>query len=564
MLVQRARSTNASPLTLALALLGVTAAIGLITEAALLVRYGFEPLWIVELFPAIAALYFGVGLIAWWRRPANRIGPLLIVGGLAMAVGGLANIKAPLTVALGTAFATLILAVVIHLLHAFPSGRVPDRLGRANVIAAYVLTLIVYAPQYLFAPGPDEAVSILRIRPDEGIWEAARFIGRWSFVAITAITAAVMLRRVLAAPARQRPGLSLVYLSGTLAALGPMLAVTVFHLLDLTPLQIVTTQLAFLALVPPIFGISMLTGEFARVGGVEPLVAAAGRDASTHEALEQALTAALGDPSARLLLGADPVPVATRPAGRGAVEVRGGDRVVATIEYDAIHFPEPESVRSIASLVGIILERDALAADLRAHEQELLRSRERVVAAGDVERRRVARDLHDGLQGKLVLLAMHARAHPEGAALGREIEAAIDELRSLIAGVMPPVLLERGLATAITELTDRSPVPIATTIDLGDAPLPPVVETTAYFVVAEALTNALKHADPSHIDISLLRHGDALQLEVRDDGRGGATLGDGFGLASVGDRVAALGGQVEIQSPAGGGTRVLAEVPCGS
>jgi signal transduction histidine kinase len=543
-------------------LLGITAGLSLVVQAALLVRYGFDPLWVVELFPAIAALYFAVGLIAWWRRPDNRIGPLLIVGGLAMAVAGLANIAAPLPIALGTAFATLILAVVVHLLHAFPSGRVPDRLGRATVVAGYVLTLVIYAPQYLFFPGPPDQTTILQIQPDEAIWNASRFAGRWGLVLIASVTAAVMLRRVLAAPSRQRPGLAIVYLIGILAALGPMLAVTLLKVLGFDPLQIVTTQLTFLALVPPVVGIAMLSGEFGRVGGVEPLVAAAGEEASTPEALERALASALGDRSVRLSL--EPRPASLAP-DRGTIEVRRGDRVAATIEYDAIQFPDGRAVSSAASLVGVILERDQLAAELREHEAELLRSRERVVEASDAERRRVARDLHDGLQAKLVLLALHAQRASDDPTLVQEVHAAIDDLRALIAGVMPPVLLERGLPTAISELSARSPVPVDLDLRLDGAQLAPAVETTAYFVVAEAMTNALKHADPTRLTIALARTNGAVRLAVGDDGRGGANSdGLGQGLTNLQDRIAALGGSLRVDSPSGAGTTVIAELPCAS
>lgn len=559
MLVQRASPPQVSPLTLALLLLGLTFAVILVVQAALLARYGFEPLWLVEFFPGIAALYVIAGLVAWWRRPANRIGPLLLLGGLAVAVGGLANIEAPLPIALGTVFATAILGIVIHLLHAFPSGRVPDRFGRATVVAAYVVTLVVSAPQYLFHP---EIETIVRIAPNEQVFEAARLVGRWSYVGVTVLTIVTLLRRLRAAPARQRPGLAVVYASGIIAALGPMLAVTLFKAMGLDPLQIVTVQLAFLALVPPILGIAMLTGEFRRVGGVESLVGIADTEASSPEVLERALASALGDPTVRLTLDdghAEPGPT------RGRVEVRRGDHVAASIDYDAIHLPDPSAVSSAAALVGVILERDQLAEALRLHQAELLRSRERVVAASDVERRRIARDLHDGLQGKLILLAMHARGLDPSGGLVREIDATIDDLRALIGGVMPPVLLERGLHTALSELADRAPMPV----DLDLSPeaatsLAPAVETTVYFVAAEALTNALKHAEPTRLGISLGRTDDVIRLEVRDDGRGGARLGSGSGLIGLQDRVAALGGELLVDSPAGAGTRVIAGVPCGS
>lgn len=532
-------------------------------EAALLTTNGGEPTWIVVLFPAIAGLYLIIGIIAWWRRPVNPFGVLLICGGASMAIGGLANVNEPSFVAVGTVFAVLILGIVVHLLHAFPSGRVQDRVGRLTVAAGYLVTLLVYAPQYLFRPG-ESMQNVVRITASQEAYDLARVVGKLSISLVMLVTALVLARRVREAPPRQRPGLAFVYVSGILAVLAlPFAANVLPALLGFDALEVAVTQLTLLALVPPIFGVAMLTGEFGRVRGVETLVEAASAPSASRADLEHALASALGDPSVRLVLGHDAPPPASPT--RGTVEVRRDGGVAATIEYDAIHLPDPQSVRPAAALIGVILEREQLAAALRLHQAELERSRERVVAASDVERRRIARDLHDGLQAKLVLLAIHARGVDASGELGREIDAMIDDLRALIGGVMPPVLLERGLATAISELADRAPVPVTLDLQLGDEPtLAPAVETTTYFVAAEALANALKHAAPTRLTISLRRTDGRVRLEVQDDGRGGARIGRGAGLDSLQDRVAALGGEMQVLSADGAGTRVIAEVPCGS
>jgi signal transduction histidine kinase len=154
----------------------------------------------------------------------------------------------------------------------------------------------------------------------------------------------------------------------------------------------------------------------------------------------------------------------------------------------------------------------------------------------------------------------------DGAAeLHARLDEAIVELRQLVHGVMPALLIERGLYAAIEELADH--MPIRTTVELGDADgrIPTAVESAGYFIVAEALANAAKHSGADRLSVRLARPDDHLEIEIGDDGRGGATPGDdGAGLRSIADRVDVLGGQLRIESPVGGGTRLTARIPCGS
>ncbi|HST42134.1 MAG TPA: ATP-binding protein [Conexibacter sp.] len=210
--------------------------------------------------------------------------------------------------------------------------------------------------------------------------------------------------------------------------------------------------------------------------------------------------------------------------------------------------------------------------DSRSHRSqlsELRASRARLVEAGDAERRRIARDLHDGLQSRLVLLAVQAGIAPLPEArteLRLGIETAIDELRALVHGVMPAELTERGLPAAVEALADRMPIAVDLDLDKLGRRLPPAVESTGYFVVSEGLLNAVKHARAGALAVGLaqLPH-DRLRIEVRDDGIGGVG-GDavGHGLRSIADRVEALGGTLRIDSATGAGTRVVVELPCAS
>jgi signal transduction histidine kinase len=210
----------------------------------------------------------------------------------------------------------------------------------------------------------------------------------------------------------------------------------------------------------------------------------------------------------------------------------------------------------------------------RAHRiEELETTRAGAIDVQESELRRIERDLHDGAQARLVALGMSLgmaeeklRTDPEGAlALLAEARSdareALEELRDLARGIRPPILTDRGLGPAIDALVARSPVPVTVSVDLPARP-PDAVETAAYFVVAEGLANAIKHAGAREIAIRVSRSNGLLVAEVADDGRGGADPA-GSGLTGLAQRVRALDGSLRVASPAGGPTTVRAELPCG-
>jgi signal transduction histidine kinase len=221
-------------------------------------------------------------------------------------------------------------------------------------------------------------------------------------------------------------------------------------------------------------------------------------------------------------------------------------------------------INSFAELVTAAL------ANVDAREQ-LAASRARIVEAADAARRRIERDLHDGAQQRLVSLALHLRllesrlepdsaASRELAAARAELDAALGELRELARGIHPSVLTDRGLEAALGALAGRSTVPVELHLD-SCRQLPLSVQTTAYFVVAEAVTNASKHADSDQIDVRVAVGGGRATVEVTDDGSGGVDPARGSGLSGLADRVSALGGTLEIDSPVGAGTTIRAQMP---
>ena len=209
---------------------------------------------------------------------------------------------------------------------------------------------------------------------------------------------------------------------------------------------------------------------------------------------------------------------------------------------------------------------------LRARVDDLRDARQRIIAAADEERRRIERDLHDGAQQRLVALALtlglaesQVEKDPEKAArliseAREEAQLAIKDLRDLAHGIHPALLSERGLRAALEALATRSPVPVELT-GAPAAPIDPAVETAAYFVTAEALTNVAKYARASEASVCLSVDQNRLRVEVRDNGCGGADLATGTGLRGLRDRVDALDGRFELDSPPGVGTTVTVEIP---
>ena len=251
----------------------------------------------------------------------------------------------------------------------------------------------------------------------------------------------------------------------------------------------------------------------------------------------------------------------------GAPIVVAGRLWGAVIAADARPYHLPANAEARLSAFAQLIT-DALA-NTDAREQ-LAASRARILKAGDEERRRLGRDLHDGAQQRLVSvvislqLAQKRWADQERASTLvddalEHAQAAIDDLRELAAGIHPSVLTDRGLHAALESLADRSPVPVDLDAELDDR-FPMSVETTAYFVVAEALTNIGKYARASRASIGVRVLGDQLEIEVLDDGVGGADASGGTGLRGLADRVAALQGALHVSSPPGRGTRIHARI----
>jgi signal transduction histidine kinase len=551
-----------NPFADAALIIGIGAVCAAAVEVALLLDQKPPAPWVAALIPAVALIYVAIGIGAWVRRPSSRLAFLIVAGGGAWFLAGLVNVDVPPLTAVGLVTQTLPLAVIVHLLVGFPTGRLRDRNERLVVASGYFVCLALQTPLYLFAPGGPLSVADRPELADAG-FDLQRVAG--SLVVLA--TAALMIGRMRAASREQRRVLAPLTVYGIFALLFvPVSQAIADSLFDGGGLTLPAIQLGVLALVPVAFVVAASRGGFERSGDLAELGAWLGAGDDGRPALRNALAATLGDPSLQLLYGlpgggalVDDRGMETRgpdPNGRRAViDVELAGATIGAIVYDPVVLDRPEEVREAGRVIALALDRQRLTVELRA-------SRARIAAAADDERRRIARDLHDGLQSRLVILAVQAGSGSEPDALRIGIESAIDELRELVDGVMPAQLTERGLPAAVTSLADRLPIPIAIEVAGLEARLEPEVETAAYFVVSEAIVNAVKHADPESLEVMLDRADGRLRIEITDDGAGGARPGGG--IRGMTDRVEALGGGISFDSVRGRGTRVEAVIPCAS
>jgi len=261
-----------------------------------------------------------------------------------------------------------------------------------------------------------------------------------------------------------------------------------------------------------------------------------------------------------------PVELPQPGSGRAWTAVDRDGRRLAAIIHDASLDTTPELVMAAAAAASLAIDNERLKADLQARVEELRLSRLRIIEAGDAARRRIERDLHDGAQQQLVSLALDLRMlkarlkDPQIDELSARLATALAELRELARGIHPAILTDRGLAPAIQSLADRGVVPIETDVELEERLAAPI-EAAAYFLVAEALTNVARYAEASSARVSVRRAGDELIVEVADDGVGGVDPSAGSGIRGLQDRVAAVGGTLDIDSPPGHGTRLRATLP---
>jgi signal transduction histidine kinase len=523
--------------------------------------------------------FAAAGLVAWWRRPANRTGALMTAAAFAWLATALTTADDDLLYTVGLALDALFPVLVGHLLLAFPSGRLETRAARLVIGCGYLCSTVLQAPSLLFEQhDPGEPRNLLVVREDQALSDLLDVVQYVAVVGVIGASFTLLWRRWRAATRPQRRALAPVCWTGG-AAFTLVIVAGGAESAGAPSDALRWLALASLSAVPFGFLGGLLRSRLAQGDRIGQLVAALGQTPGP-DTVRAALADALGDPSVALaywlpeparFVDADGRPVALPDGGWTEVELQG--RRIAAIRHDPTLADEPQLVRAAGAAVALALENQRLAAELRARIEELRASRARIVSAGDTERRRLERNLHDGAQARMVGLAAklglarrRADGDPELAGLLEEsrveLMASLDELRAVARGLHPAVLTDRGLDAAVRGLAFRAPLPVELAGTVPDG-LPPPVATALYYVVAEALTNVAKYANASGATVSVRREGDVAVAEIADDGIGGADAARGSGLQGLGDRVAALDGRLELDSPPGGGTRVRVRIPCG-
>jgi len=536
--------------------------------------------------------FLAAGLIAWLRRPGNRLGPLMVATCFALLARQFRFSHDPLAFTVFFLFGELAWPLVGHVALAYPFGRVTDRLEKAFLAVVYVVALafplavlLTYdgtARLRFLDPLPHE--SLLLVSGNAGLADALQDIyGVVGYGVLAAAFVLLVVRKLVRATPRARRVLLPLLLAAVAAALWAVLNGILTFAETPPPIMddLFWWQVISLTALPVALLVGLLRARLARAHVGELVVHL---EQSSPEELRDELARALEDPTLEIAFWLPERGAFVDSEGRTFdVPEDGPKRAVTRLDQEGeplavlVHDPtlrdEPELVEGVAAAARLALQNARLHAEVSAQLAKVKESRARIVAAADEERRRIERDIHDGAQQRLVALALELRsaqrrlgeeADPELDKLlesaADELQVAVDELRELAHGIHPGVLVQGGLAAALESLASKSPVPV--TVDAIQERLPPEVEGTAYFVASEALTNVVKHADATKASIRAARANGTLVIEVEDDGVGGAAARDGSGLSGLADRVEAQGGRLRIESTAGSGTRIVGEIPC--
>ncbi len=550
----------------------------------------------------IVGVPIAVGIYAWHRRSDERFGVLLAAAGGALFLTTLAETGDELLYTVGRTAGWLVEVLLVYLILSFPTGRLTGRTDRLLVAAMGAVVLTMFVPRLALAehfdvPSPYTsctdgcpANAFFALGHEPAFVDAVmRPLGT---VLIFAVMAAVVLRlwqRLRdATPVARRMSTPVLAIG---AARAGLLSVGIIAWEIDPTLWAVEGAAWTLALAVPAIALAFLLGMLRwRLFAGRALEGLAEwvRAVPDVVTLRRAFADAFGDPTIQIALPAAGTPDGwVDPAGRRLVlpepgsgrsisEVRDGGRIVAVVVYDEALRADPELLAAGMAMAGVVFENQRLASEAQLATRELERSRRRIAAGAEQDRRRIERDLHDGAQQRLVALRIElelaadlVRSDPgRGASRVRELELEVDEaleeLRSLAHGVYPPLLADQGVVEALRAAARHSPIRVEVEAhEVGR--YPPEVESAVYFCVLEALQNALKHAAGAR-RVAVRLDGRAraeLRLSVRDDGAGAqaGAIGPGVGITNMRDRLAAVGGDLEVSSTPGVGTTVRGRVP---
>ncbi len=491
---------------------------------------------------------------------------------------------------IGSLGEVLIWALLIHLLLSFPAGRLEGGVDRLIVAVGYFNATVVQVARFVLtdpakagcAECPANPLLITHSQASAAISAAQVDVSIALFGGVVAI---LYLRWRDSAPSQRRAFAPVLAVGSlTLALLLTELIVEQADLSSTIADRMTLAIFASLACLPFAFLVGLLRAHFSHADAISSVVARLGGDGG-RGALRDGLAEALGDPTLELAYWVPdqdayvdakgrPSPVDPTPDGKIVTTIDHEGKRIAAIVHDADLADESDLVQAVGAAAALTLENERLDAELLATVEELRASRSRIVQAGYDQRRQLERDLHDGAQQRLMALGINLRlardriaSKPDEAAelidaSLAELNEATGELRELARGIHPAALTDRGLKAALKGLAGRAPLPV----ELVETPLdrlPPSIESAIYFVVAEALTNVARYAQARTATVSVVRRNGQVEVEVSDDGVGGANPEQGSGLSGLSDRVAALDGRLDLTSVSGEGTTVKAKIPCG-
>jgi signal transduction histidine kinase len=547
----------------------------------------------------IVATPIAVGLYAWRDGTHARFGRLLVLAGAAWFLAALSSSSNEVLYSIGRVSGWTVEAGLVCLILAFPSGRLTTRIDRLLAVAAVAVVAALFLPTALLTetyPAPSQLSTCTADCPQnafmllgsEPAWLDDLVVPLRELLA-SLILLAVVVRladRIRRATRLMRRTLVPVLIFAMLRTLSIAVGFGLRRAGADDSVVTVATTVAELCL--PAMCIGFLIGLLRwRIQTADSLVTLAHglRRRGGPAQRRDLIAATLSDPTVELAFwrgdgGSDwvdadgrPTTLPPPPLDRRATLIFDEGKPVAAVVHDSALSEQRSFVEVVGAYAFVWDDNRRLTERVETSLTELRASRARILAAADEERRRIERDLHDGGQQRLVALRIRlelaeelmrqdpARARGMLHLLGGEVEAALDELRSLAAGVYPSLLAARGLPDAIRTAALQSPVPTLVEVDGSDR-YSQEIETAAYFCCSEALQNVAKHApEASSVTISLNRNG-GLRFEVQDDGPGftlDAAMGDG--LVNMRDRLAAVGGELDINSAPGGGTKVVGTIP---
>jgi signal transduction histidine kinase len=523
------------------------------------------------------------GVVAWWRRPESRFGILMVLAGTAWFLATLTSANLAIPYTLGLMFDLVPAVVFLHVVLAFPNGRLERPLERALVAVGYATAFGVHLIGMTFGGfGPDNLFEVVARTGASHRLEQAELV-IISALCLTGVVLLAFRRREAGRPLRRSLALLVDSFALALVMIAFLFLSAVFGLVSgETPYETIRRVTFFVVgLAPLVFLVGLLHGRLAR-SAVGDLIVELKADPTPAD-LRDSLARALRDPSLTLVywlpefqtyasLDGLPADIATDKGERAMTLIDREGVPVAAVLHDPSLEDEPELLAAATAGAGIALENARLNVELRARLEELRGSRARMIDVANKERQRLERNLHDGAQQRLVALSLElsllggelaeeTEAKERLTRARREIAASLAELREIAHGIHPAVVTGHGLDVALEQLAALASVPVRLTVETNGR-LPEAIEVAAYYLVCETLANVGKYAEASSVTVDVSRSNGSVVVQVVDDGVGGADTERGTGLRGVADRIEALDGRVRVWSPAGGGTRIQAEIPC--